>query len=69
LPRVRSSLAFALATLGILAACSSSSSTTIQASDYDESCATSTDCVPIAVGDLCECSCAGAAINQKDEAR
>jgi hypothetical protein len=68
-PRVRAFLAFALATVGVLAACSSSSSTTIQASDYDQSCATSADCVPIAVGDLCECSCAASAINRKDEAR
>jgi len=67
---MRPSLVFVLATLGVLAACSSSSSsTTINASDYDQSCTTSADCVPVPVGYICGCASQMAAINVKDEAR
>ena len=43
----------------------------IRASDYDQSCVTSDDCVTIVNGELqCGCACLGvAAINKRDEAR
>jgi len=66
---MRASLVFVLATPGVLAACSSSPSTTIQASNYDQSCATSADCVAVVVGEICGCASQMAAINVKDEAR
>jgi hypothetical protein len=62
-------------TLLALAACSSSSSsgggpTTIKASDYNQTCQASADCVLVDDGDLCGCiACGTAAINRSDEAR
>jgi hypothetical protein len=43
----------------------------IQASDYDQSCATDSDCVPIAAGDFCHPNpgCSNAAINKSALAR
>ncbi len=55
----------ALAALA-LAACSQ---TTIQASDYDQSCTAATDCRAVPAGDVCACACDYDAINAKDEQR
>lgn len=77
--------AFVVVTLAAAsaAACSSSSSNGsgaggdggaggggLRASDYDRSCATTTDCAAVHEGDPCGgCSCANATIAAKDEAR
>jgi hypothetical protein len=46
---------------------------TIEASNYDQSCSTDSDCVGVPQGDLCDSStcvnCVGAAINQSAQAR
>lgn len=42
---------------------------TLSAESYAQSCAADTDCVPVLVGDLCNCVCNYAAINRSDEAR
>ena len=51
-------IVFAL--LGV-AACS----TTLDASDYDTTCAGPTDCVTLPMGDMCDCSCGQGAINKR----
>jgi hypothetical protein len=60
-------LCFALA----IAACGTTApeSTTLHASDYDQSCATADDCVPKVEGNVCPCACPSVAIAKKDEAR
>jgi len=55
------------------AACSTSSgssSPTIRASAYDQSCTQSTDCVTVSEGEVCGCGgCPNAVINRADEQR
>ena len=56
----------------LIAACGTAKpgDTTIEASDYDQACVTSADCVAILAGDVCPpCSCPTAAINVKDAPR
>lgn len=50
-------------------ACSSSTAPTIKASDYDQTCAQSTDCAVIDEGSSCCGGCGNAAINKKDLSR
>lgn len=38
-------------------------SSTLSATDYDQSCAVASDCVAVLVGDMCECSCEYEAIS------
>lgn len=68
---------FVLVGLGVVAArllasCSSSTCGSIQASDYDQSCSTRSDCVAVAEGDSCKglfcVDCANAAINVSAQA-
>jgi len=49
--------------------CVQSASSTLHASDYDQSCTTAADCVAMAEGNLCPCACSNAAIAKKDEAK
>jgi hypothetical protein len=66
---------FGVVAAGFLASCSSSSDTcgSIQASDYDRSCSTASDCIGVPEGDSCKgifCrDCIDAAINVSAEAR
>lgn len=69
------SIACALAAFVLAVACSSSSSSggsppPLVASDYDQSCTSSSDCTLIQVGDPCGCiGCSFDAINVKDEGK
>jgi len=66
---------FGVVAASLLVSCSSTSSGpgcgSIQASDYDQSCSTASDCVGIAQGDSCTglfCNCTNAAINVSAQA-
>lgn len=41
----------------------------MDASDYDQDCASDDDCVAVFVGDVCDCSCDVGAINKRDQGR
>jgi hypothetical protein len=43
--------------------------TTVSLSDYNTSCSVDTDCMAVAVGEVCGCACANAAINRSDSSR
>jgi hypothetical protein len=44
--------------------------TIVDATHYNQTCISVTDCVPVFSGDVCQpCGCANAAINAKDKAR
>ena len=60
-PWMRSALALVVLALAI--ACLAACDDTIEAEDYDRACGADTDCVAVAVGDLCSCSCDVGAIS------
>ena len=61
------SLLLTVALTGLLHA--SCHDTTLEAGDYDQTCAVHADCMFILTGDICECVCNYGAINVRDATR
>jgi hypothetical protein len=64
-------IVFALYPLAAGDGCGGKSCGTIEASDYDQSCSSDSDCLLEPDGNFCqrECACVNTAINAKDQAR
>ncbi len=65
----RMALGVLLGITAVLSLASAGCETEILAADYDQTCKADADCVTVAVGDICKCSCQGAAINVKEKER
>jgi hypothetical protein len=70
--RLLALLLFMFFPIASISACSHGGSTTIAASDYDQTCTKPTDCVVVADGNVCGCyqlGCGQAAINGREYER